>query len=104
VITAIVRFKLPAPVSRDRAREMFEGTAPKYLKAPGLIRKYYLISDDGATAGGVYLWESREAAERLYTAQWRQFVSQTYGTEPSLEYFGTPVVVDNLAGSIIKDG
>ena len=40
----------------------------------------------------------------VYTAQWRQFVSQTYGTEPSLEYFGTPVVVDNLVGTIIKDG
>ena len=50
MITAIVQFKLPAPVSRDKAEQVFLGTAPKYREAPGLIRKYYLLSDDGVTA------------------------------------------------------
>jgi hypothetical protein len=103
MITAIVQFKLPKSVSRDRAQELFLGTAPKYREAAGLVRKYHLLSDDGATAGGAYLWKSRADAERMYTPEWRQFISRTYGTEPQVQYFETPVVVDNVIGNIAKD-
>lgn len=102
MITAIVQFKLPKPVTRERAQDLFLGTAPKYREASGLVRKYYLLSGDGTTAGGAYLWKSREDAERMYTPEWRQFISKTYGAEPRVEYFETPVVVDNLAKSIEK--
>ena len=102
MITAIVQFNLPNPVSRDRAQELFLGTAPKYREAQGLIRKYYLVSDDGTTAGGVYLWESREDAERMYTPEWREHISKTYGAKPQVQYFETPVVVDNAVGEIEK--
>lgn len=103
MMTAIVQFKLPDPVSRDRAQELFMGTAPKYREAPGLIRKYYLLSDDGETVGGAYLWKSREDAEHMYTPEWRQHISRTYGAEPRVQYFETPVVVDNAIGEIEKD-
>lgn len=103
MITTLVQFKLPKPVSREKAQELFSGTAPKYQQTPGLIRKYYILSQDGGTAGGVYLWKSRDDAERLYTDEWRQFIARTYGAEPALSYFETPVVVDNLGGGIIKD-
>ena len=53
-------------------------------------------------AGGAYLWKSRDDADRLYTAEWRQFISKTYGAEPKVEYFETPVIVDNLSKSIEK--
>ena len=102
MITTIVQFKLPAPVTRAKAQELFLGTAPKYRDASGLIRKYYLLSADGTTAGGAYLWKSRDDADRLYTAEWRQFISKTYGAEPKVEYFETPVIVDNLSKSIEK--
>jgi hypothetical protein len=103
MITAFVQFKVAAPMTRDRAKEVFMSTAPKYLEAPGLIRKYYLLSEDGATVGGVYLWKSREDAERLFTKEWKDFVKEKYGGEPSIIYFHTPVVVDNLVREIIRD-
>jgi len=28
---------------------------------------------------------------------------QKYGTEPSVTYFNSPVIVDNLLGKIVKD-
>jgi hypothetical protein len=70
---------------------------------PGLIRKYYLLSDDGTSAGGVYLWRSREEAERVYTAEWRRFIVDKYGVEPNLTYFASPVVVDNPLGRILTE-
>ena len=70
MITALVQFKLPQPVTREKAQEIFVSTAPKYRETPGLIRKYYLLSEDGGTAGGVYLWKSKKDAEGLYTKEW----------------------------------
>ncbi len=103
MITALVQFKLPQPVNRDKAREMFLSTAPKYRDVQGLIRKYYILSEDGGTAGGVYLWRSRTDAEQLYTDDWKRFIVEKYGAEPSVQYFASPVIVDNLVGEILKD-
>ena len=103
MITAIVQIKLPEPLTREKAQAVFADTAPKYREVKGLIRKYYLLSEDGATAGGVYLWKSRQAAEQLYSDDWKAFIKQKYGTEPSVTYFDSPVIVDNLVGQIIMD-
>ncbi|MFH0787315.1 MAG: YdhR family protein [Pseudomonadota bacterium] len=103
MIAAIVEFKLPQPISRQKGQEIFLSTAPKYRDVPGLLRKYYLLSEDGAPAGGVYLWKSREQAEELYTEEWRKFVRGKYGSQPSVTYFESPVIVDNLTNEIITD-
>jgi len=101
MISTIVTFQLPAPLTLDDARKTFLSTAPKYQDVAGLIRKYYMLSQDGSTAGGVYLWNSREEAEAMYTESWRSFVREKYGTEPSVTYMECPVVVDNLSQEII---
>jgi Putative mono-oxygenase ydhR len=102
MITAIVHFKLPKPVSLEEAAAMFESTAPKYRNLPGLVRKYYLRSEDGGTAGGVYLWENKAAAEKVYNGEWRERVAKLYGNAPQVTYFDTPVIVDNATGAITK--
>jgi hypothetical protein len=101
MITAIATFQLPKPITLNEARKIFLSTAPKYLRMAGLIRKYYLLSQDGSTVGGVYLWNSREEAEALYTDSWRAFVQEKYGADPTVTYMESPVVVDNLSNEII---
>ncbi len=104
MITSIVQFKLQQPISREKACEIFSDTAPKYRDVQGLIRKYYILSQDGGTAGGVYLWNSQEDAERLYTDEWKKFIFDKYGALPSVTYFESPVVVDNAIGEIVTEG
>lgn len=103
MITTLVQFKLPQPITYEEARVIFAGTAPKYTETQGLIRKYYILSKDGGTAGGVYLWQSQEDAERLFTDEWKQFIRDKYGADPTVTFFDSPVVVDNAAGEIIAD-
>jgi len=103
MITAFVQFTLPQPISREKAREAFLGSAQKYREIKGLIRKSYILSEDGSTAGGMYLWSSKEDAKRLYTEEWRQFIFDKYGVFPSVTYFESPVVVDNVVGEILAD-
>ncbi len=97
MITAIVRFKLPKTVDLGEAQRLFEGSAPKYRGLAGLVRKYYLFDAASHTGGGVYLWESRAAADKVYTAEWRKMITERYGAEPEISYFESPVIVDNTA-------
>ena len=103
MITTRVQFTLPQPMTRDEARRVFHSTAPKYRGLPGLVRKYYIVSDDGRTGGGVYLWKSRADAQAVFNDEWRATVTARYGSPPSLSWFETPVVVDNVADVIIDD-
>ncbi len=102
MFTALVQFRLPKPITVAKAKAIFASTAPRYLSAPGLIRKYYILSEDGQTAGGVYLWASRAAAERLHNDTWRAFVRGKYGSDPQLTFFETPVLVDNASKEIVQ--
>lgn len=103
MIIALVQFHLPQPLSREEAREIFMGTAPKYRKIRGLIRKNYILSPDGRTAGGIYLWHSKADAQRLYSDEWKAFIIDKYGAPPSVTYFESPVMVDNVAGEIVTE-
>jgi hypothetical protein len=103
MITTITTFRLPKPITRDEAQEIFLSTAPKYRDVAGLVRKVYVLSEDGSTAGGIYLWNSRADADAMYTESWRAFVRGKYGTDPSVTYFDSPVVVDNVTNEILSD-
>lgn len=103
MIIAITRFQLPKPITRSEAREIFLSTAPTYQGVAGLIRKHYVLSQDGSTAGGIYLWSSQAEADAIYTDSWKTFVREKYGTEPSVTYFDSPVVVDNMSQQILSD-
>ena len=102
MITAIVRFPVPAGTSLETMTELFRGSAPNYEGLNGLVRKYYLY-DEAGTGGGVYLWESREAADRIYTPEWRKMIAQRYGAEPEVSYYDTPVIVDNDSHTVTVD-
>lgn len=101
MITAMATFQLATPLTQEEARKIFLSTAPKYQGVAGLLRKYYVLSRDGSTAGGIYLWNSRAEAEAMYTESWRAVVREKYGTEPSVIYMDCPVVVDNLSHEVL---
>ncbi len=94
MIVAVVNFALPAPLTTDEARAMFEASAPSYQTVDGLRRKHFLLADDGRSAGGVYLWDSRAQAEALYDDAWRSRVAARYGSAPQVTFYDSQVTVD----------
>jgi hypothetical protein len=100
MITAITEFKLRPGTTLAKAIEIFKASVPRYAGFPGLIRKYYLYGADESVKG-VYLWESRAAAEKLYTAEFRKGVKERFGFEPTITFFETPIVIDNLTKETI---
>ena len=101
MITAIVNFKLPADIDARKAAELFKGSAPKYRGMKGLVRKYYLWDAGKRIGGGVYLWETRAAAEAFYSGPWVDGIRQRYGMDPQIKYFETACVTDNTAGAVL---
>ncbi len=81
----------------------FEKSTSKWRDNPDLIRKNYLINIDRGIAGGVYLWKEKMHAEIWLRAEFRKMVKDNYGDEPLLQFFETPIVVDNFTGNITKE-
>ncbi len=100
MITAIVSAPLPEGFTYEKYAEMTLRIAGRFRTIPGLIRKNFLFSAEEGKGGGVYLWESREAAEACYAGVWLDNFKTAFGTGPTIVYFDTPVVVDNAAGEI----
>jgi hypothetical protein len=98
VITAIVTLPLPPGLGREEAAANYAETAPRYVDMPGLVRKLYLYAE--GQSGGIYQWETRAQAEAAHGPEWCPRVRERYGAEPSVQYFDTPVIVDNVTGSI----
>jgi hypothetical protein len=99
----VVQFDLPKR-SVDQAIKGATGSAPIYrgLASKGLIRKDYLNGDTGT--GGVYLWESRAAAEAWFTEERIGELAQRFGVRPRLTWYDTLVTVDNLRGETRVNG
>ncbi len=61
-----------------------------------------LYDPEGRRGGGAYLWPDIDAARRAHDAAWREGIRRTFGSEPELRYFETPVVVDNARGETVE--
>ena len=102
MITVIVQFKVADGVGRDEVLNNMRNVAPRFEAVPGLIRKNFLFDETRGVGGGVYTWETREAAEELYAddGAWRQAIRNAYGVDPDITWFETPIIVDNALGEI----
>ena len=103
MITVIAFFKIPEGMTREEIIFKFEQTTQKWRDNQDLIRKDYLIDLDRGIAGGVYLWKEKMHAEIWLGAEFRKMVKDNYGEEPTLQFFETPIVLDNITGSIKKE-
>jgi len=101
MIIASVRFRMRPGTTLEEVTRAFEVSAPKYQKVPGLITKHYVFGN--GRGGGIYVWESRELAERLYSPEWKAQIAERYGAAPEIEWLENPVTVDNVTGRVTVD-
>jgi len=91
-VATLVQIPIPSGVSNDLVRDGFAGAEETYRNVRGLLRKNFIIGEEG-TFGGVYLWDSLASAEEWLDDRWRQRVTDTYGTPPTVEWFEVPIVL-----------
>jgi Putative mono-oxygenase ydhR len=95
MITVITRFAVPATMKASQMRAAITEAAPAFRNVPGLIRKQFLLSADGRTTGGVYLWEEEEAARSFMQQHVAPMIREKFQVEPTMEFYDSPVIVEN---------
>jgi hypothetical protein len=94
MITAIVQYKLPPEISHADCERHFHMIAENFKNVEGLHRKNFIWAEDG-WAGGIYLWDSMEAARAFYSGPWVEGIRARYGMDPIIRYFETAAITDN---------
>lgn len=79
-------YAVPPQLDEPAIRKQFAAVAENYLAVPGLIRKYFGFTEDAASVIGIYLWESKEAADAFYSPEWI-----------------VPLVAESVEGRVIGD-
>jgi hypothetical protein len=82
-------------------RDQFDNVAGNYLGVPGLIRKYFGFSDDATSVVGIYLWETKDAADAFYSEEWLSGVTERWGAAPVKQEWIVPVVAESVDGRVV---
>jgi hypothetical protein len=96
LIVAVVKIPIPQGGTRAQVVAGMVKSIPEYEKLPGLVRKYYTLTDDGKY-GGIYLFENRKAAEDHFNDDWRANIVKTRGAPAEVTYFDVPIVIEGPA-------
>jgi hypothetical protein len=102
MIVELVTFRATPGADWDAMLAEARATIPRWRGNGQLVRKHYLLSDDGAECAGLYIWPTRAAAEAGHDATWRAGVAQRTGSEPVIRYFDLQMLLDNEVGTVTE--
>lgn len=103
MIIALVEVPLSGP-KRDTEFVIEQSLAATKIfhRVEGLRRKYFLNHERGG--GGVYEFETREAADAWFNDDWADWMEGRFGARPVLSIFDCDVVLDNLTDEVRVGG
>jgi hypothetical protein len=102
VIVELVTFRPTPGADWDAILAEARATIPRWRANAQLVRKHYLLSEDGKECAGLYIWPTRAAAEAAHDAAWRGAVEQRTGAAPVIRYFDLQMLLDNETGTVTE--
>jgi hypothetical protein len=102
MILELVEFNSPKGWTREQVAEDARHVIDKWRANPELLRKHFLLSLDGTSGGGVYIWPSLEAAQKAHGEDWRQSIIKRSGAAPTIRYFDLFLLIDNEQGKVTE--
>jgi hypothetical protein len=94
-------YAVPPNLTEPAIRDLFSQVAGNYLGVPGLVRKYFGFTEDASAVIGIYLWETKDAADAFYSEEWMAGVTERWGAAPAKQEWIVPVVAESAAGQIV---
>ena len=89
-VEAVTVVKFRSGLSDDEATRRYQERLPEFRGVPGLVQKIYVRDESTGEWGGIYLWDSKESAQRCMASDLRKSIPAAYEVE------GTPRI-DNLS-------
>ena len=94
-------YAAPPDLNESAIRKQFDNVAGNYLGVRGLIRKYFGFSGDARSVIGIYLWETKDAADAFYSEEWLAGVTERWGAAPVRQEWIIPVVAESVDGRVV---
>lgn len=102
MITVIVKYETPKSYTLEEITGMLRYGAENMFKGmPHLYNKQLCFDVETNQGMSVYLWDSKENAEKFFNEQFLEQFQQSMGTIPTVEFYKNIVTVDNRAGDVI---
>ena len=95
MILALVTFRYGDDFDPEQFQQTSLARRSFYVGLEGLRQKIYWVDRERREAGGAYAWESREAAERVYSHEWQARAEQSFGAKPEIRYLEATDVIMN---------
>jgi hypothetical protein len=102
MILELVEFNTPKGWTREQVAQDARHVIDKWRANPELLRKHFVLSLDGKTGAGVYIWASLQAAQKAHSEEWRQSVIKRTGAAPTIRYFDLFLLIDNEHGKVTE--
>ena len=101
MIVETVTFKVRPDMSYEDLMQSCRDTLDRWRGYPGLERKIYAMAD-AETAVGIYLWESREHAEKGHDDAWLDEAERLWGNRPQIAYLDAMMILDNRLDEVCE--
>lgn len=101
MIAEFVTFRHPEGTTREQALQGALATVPAWQANTKLIRKHFLLGENGAGAG-FYLWPSRADARAAHDAEWIARKEAETGAKVEIVYYDLLLLLDNEAGKVVQ--
>lgn len=99
MIIELVFFDCPEGSTREDTLKLYEKSAALWAKNEDLLDKYYFFDQATLKGGGVYVWKSREAAERWHGEDYQRMIEKIYGARPRIQILDALIHVTPTKGS-----
>jgi len=97
MIGVFLTFRYSEDFDAARLRTIAETAAPTFDGLAGLRSKTFTLNAARREAVNFYIWESEEAAGRLFDEKVMERVTSIYGVRPTVDRVEVAVLVDNAA-------
>ena len=102
-VTPALEIPVLCDTTRADALAMYRKTAAdRWVSNPDLIEKYYFFDEETHLGGGVYIWPTREAAQRWHGKDYVAMVEATYGAPPRFQILDAVIRVVPARGEITE--
>ncbi len=98
------KFEVMEGKNRQDLLTVMRGAAPDFQGVSGLVRKYYAIAPDCKSVMEIYLWKSRDAADRFFDHEWDAETSRRWeSARMTRQDYEAPVVVESEQNRVLID-
>lgn len=92
-VAGVVAIPVPPGAPRSLIEAEMQKAVPAYKRVPGLLRKYFTVGN--GAFGGIYLFQTRAAADAWFSDAWRKRIQDSYNAQASVTVYDAPIVLDN---------